>query len=459
MRYIILTFLLSISSFSQNLAGFYNDQISVAPGEIIEIDLIISNEEEVAAFQFNISNPSAFEIQSIVLNEIFSDFQISYNNETGKIIMFSSSGSIIPVGDQQYIFTIALMVSNDLNLGEYDLTFINPIFASSTATELVFETPPLSETSNMISVQSAAADGTANDQDGNTFEWINYGEFDWSIENAEVVSYRDGTPIPQVTDDIEWSQLTTGAWSYINNNPNEEKVYNWYAVAGIHDNDAGTPNKELAPMGWHIPSDSDWTSLENFLIDNGYSFEGDTSGVGIAKSMASDSGWSNSSVEGAVGNNQSINNSSGFNAMPSGFREAPGYYDFISQSSVFWTSTINDENSAFNRDIYFDRSYVVTYDSGNLLNKGFLVRFARNASTASLNEYTNLINIFPNPSSKYINVNIDSELEAVVFDLLGKELIRENITNKLDISLLEKGTYILNLTDGINTSTHKIIKE
>ena len=69
------------------------------------------------------------------------------------------------------------------------------------------------------------------------------------------------------------------------------------------------------------------------------------------------------------------------------------------------------------------------------------------------------ITIYPNPSSKYINVNIDSVLEAVVFDLLGKELLRENITGRLDISSLEKGTYILNLTDGINTSTHKIIKE
>jgi len=69
------------------------------------------------------------------------------------------------------------------------------------------------------------------------------------------------------------------------------------------------------------------------------------------------------------------------------------------------------------------------------------------------------ISIYPNPSSDYISVNIDSELEAVVFDLLGKELIRENISGRLDISSLEKGTYILNLTEGANTSTHKIIKE
>ena len=68
------------------------------------------------------------------------------------------------------------------------------------------------------------------------------------------------------------------------------------------------------------------------------------------------------------------------------------------------------------------------------------------------------ISIYPNPSSDYISVNIDSELEAVVFDLLGKELIREKITGRLDISSLEKGTYIINLTDGVNTSSHKILK-
>ena len=71
---------------------------------------------------------------------------------------------------------------------------------------------------------------------------------------------------------------------------------------------------------------------------------------------------------------------------------------------------------------------------------------------------SNLIDFFPNPSSQYINVGIDSELEAVVFDLIGKELFRRKINGRLDISSLEKGTYIINLTDGLNTSSHKIIK-
>ena len=67
--------------------------------------------------------------------------------------------------------------------------------------------------------------------------------------------------------------------------------------------------------------------------------------------------------------------------------------------------------------------------------------------------------IYPNPTSDYIYINNNIELEIVVFDFLGKQVMREYITDKFDISCLEKGTYILNLSDGINTSKHKIIKE
>ena len=69
------------------------------------------------------------------------------------------------------------------------------------------------------------------------------------------------------------------------------------------------------------------------------------------------------------------------------------------------------------------------------------------------------ISLYPNPSSDLVFIEgANTELEAVVFDLLGKQVMREFITDKLDISCLEQGTYIINLTDGINTSSHKIIK-
>ncbi len=81
-------------------------------------------------------------------------------------------------------------------------------------------------------------------------------------------------------------------------------------------------------------------------------------------------------------------------------------------------------------------------------------------SNLSINEENMLeVSLYPNPTSSCIYINSNTELEAVVFDILGKELIRESINGELDVNSLEKGTYLLRLSDGINTSTHKIIKE
>lgn len=97
----------------------------------------------------------------------------------------------------------------------------------------------------------------------------------WSNTNLDVTTYRDGTPIPQVTDPTAWVNLTTGAWCYYNNDPANGaiygKLYNWYAVAGIHDaaslNDPSL-RKQLAPQGWHIPTDAEWTTLTDFRRSN-----------------------------------------------------------------------------------------------------------------------------------------------------------------------------------------------
>ena len=205
------------------------------------------------------------------------------------------------------------------------------------------------------------ADGTATDQDGNTFEWINYGTQDWAIENAEVVTYRDGTPIPQVTDQAEWANLTTGAWCYYNNDPSKGKLYNWYAAAGIHDNDPNTPNKEFAPVGWHVPTDADWITLENYLIANGYNYDGTTKENKIAKSMASTSGWNSSTISGAVGNDQNLNNTSGFNASTTGNRLGSGFGN-EGHNLIFWSADDSSEGNscelAWYRSLYAAYNYL-----------------------------------------------------------------------------------------------------
>tara|TARA_X000000950_G_scaffold279106_1_gene371151 strand:- start:65 stop:1948 length:1884 start_codon:yes stop_codon:yes gene_type:complete len=180
------------------------------------------------------------------------------------------------------------------------------------------------------------------DQNGNAIFSKTYGNQEWSTQSANVTTYRDGTPIPEVTDPGEWADLTTGAWCYPNNqDQGTGKLYNWYAVAGIDDNDPNTPTKELAPEGWHVPTDAEWSTLENYLIDNGYNYDGTTTGNKIAKAMAYDWGWSMDDSLGAVGTNQSSNNRSGFNAYPLGYR---GYWEQgsfinIGNQALFWSST------------------------------------------------------------------------------------------------------------------------
>ena len=210
------------------------------------------------------------------------------------------------------------------------------------------------------------------DADGNTYNFAIYGNQHWTVENAEMVTYRDGTPIPQITDDTEWGALTTGAWCYFDNDPTKGKLYNWYAVMGIHDNDESTPNKEFAPEGWHVPTDAEWTTLEEHLIANGYNYDRTTTGNKIAKAMASITGWNTSTGPGEVGNNQSQNNSSGFNAYPEGVRINNGAFIAIGDLCGFWSSSSNAADKYLNLNISASYSYIVTIDDPLV---GFSVRF------------------------------------------------------------------------------------
>jgi uncharacterized protein (TIGR02145 family) len=215
------------------------------------------------------------------------------------------------------------------------------------------------------------------DQDGNTYDYLTYGVQVWTVDNAKMVTYRDGTPIPQVTDNTEWVNLTTGAWAYYNNDPTKPRLYNWYAVMGIHDNDPNTPNKEFAPEGWHVPSDAEWTTLENYLIANGYNYDGTTTENKIAKAMASTTGWNTSTGTGVPGNDQSLNNDSEFNAVPEGYRSGiTSNFQEYGSLAIFWTSSENEDDvDAWRRNLDWDSSALIKY--GHWKTSGISVRFVR----------------------------------------------------------------------------------
>ena len=219
--------------------------------------------------------------------------------------------------------------------------------------------------------------GTVADIDNNSYTYFTYGPQQWTLSNAETVTYRDGTSIPQVTTQLEWAALTTGAWCYYNNDPSKSKVYNWYALMGIHDSNPNTPNKEFAPEGWHVPTNADWTTLENHLIANGYNFDETISGNTIAKAMASTSGWNSSLNLGDPGNLQSGNNSSFFNIFPTGYISDSGAYAGEGETAIFWSSSEDetDINLAWYLTLNSLNSNV--YTGSVVKNHGFSVRFVK----------------------------------------------------------------------------------
>ena len=152
----------------------------------------------------------------------------------------------------------------------------------------------------------------------------------WSSTNLDVTTYRDGTPIPEVTDPTQWGNLTTGAWCYYNNDSANGaiygKLYNWYAVVGIHTvaslNDPSL-RKQFAPTGWHMPTEAEWITLTSFL-------GGESEAGGKMKSTGT-SLWQSPNI-GAT-------NSSGFTGLPGGIRGLTGVYFAMGSDGLFWSSS------------------------------------------------------------------------------------------------------------------------
>ena len=214
--------------------------------------------------------------------------------------------------------------------------------------------------------------------DGVPYDSIVYGTQEWTVENACHITHRDGTPIPEVTDNTDWSNLTTGAWIYYNNDPTKPRLYNWFAVMGIHDTDPNTTNKEFAPDGWHVPSDAEWTTLEEYLIANGYNYDGTTTGNKIGKSMASTTVWCISNNPGTIGNDLSLNNSSGFNVFPEGYRHFNRQDNVECSHAIFWSSsTMANSNKAWTHGMYTGSSTFSGSYSASYKQNGSSVRFVR----------------------------------------------------------------------------------
>ena len=180
--------------------------------------------------------------------------------------------------------------------------------------------------------------GIVTDIDGNEYGTVLIGNQVWMSENLKVTKYKDGTAIPTGHSNSVWSNLSSGAYAvYDDDDVNTDTygfLYNWYAV---------DDSRIIAPDGWHVPTDDEWTTLTDYL--------GGTSVSGGKMKETGTEHWSSPNTD--------ATNESGFTALPGGYRYFNGNYIHQGYSGYFWSSTeYNGRGSAWYRLLYYDGSDV-----------------------------------------------------------------------------------------------------
>ena len=184
------------------------------------------------------------------------------------------------------------------------------------------------------------------DVDGNIYKTVRIGNQVWMAENLRVTHYRDKSAIPNLTSDRSWKRASSGAYCYYDNKSRNGDtygaLYNWYAATDV---------RNIAPEGWHVPTDAEWKELEMYL--------------GLSQSEADAEGFRGSNEGSKLAGNADLWNNgvlvsnsafgaSNFTALPGGQRDHNnGQYYNISNCAWFWSSTEYNDDSSWYRDLYY----------------------------------------------------------------------------------------------------------
>jgi uncharacterized protein (TIGR02145 family) len=169
------------------------------------------------------------------------------------------------------------------------------------------------------------------DIDGNVYDTVHIGTQIWLKQNLKVTRYRNGDTILNVRDNTEWQYKITGACCDYNNNATYSstygKIYNFYAIID---------SRNIAPYGWHVPSDAEWMTLINYL-----------GGDNIAADKLKETGSAHWTAP-----NTGASNESGFTALPGGNRNYNGGFADIENFGYWWSATLRYSYSAWFQGIY-----------------------------------------------------------------------------------------------------------
>ena len=219
----------------------------------------------------------------------------------------------------------------NLNGLNYNTTYFVRAYATNSEKTEYGDQVTFTTTASEVVLNTNLTYGSMTDQDGNTYATIEIGSQKWMAENLKTTRYSNGDSILNIPG---FSQLLhdTGAWFYYTNNSSNNsaygKLYNWYAVSDP---------RNVCPNGWHVPTDTEWNELTDYL-------GGELVAGAKMKSMA---GWNPGYSY--------INNSneSGFSGLPGGRRSTFYNFNFGNAGSLgyWWSSTEFSESNAWYRGL------------------------------------------------------------------------------------------------------------
>ena len=285
---------------------------------------------------------------------------------------------------------------------------------------------------------------TVTDIDGNIYTTMMLGTQIWIKENLKTTHFNNGDLIETTSMEIYNDSTSVYQWPYNEdslNIPIYGRLYTWYVVHN---------NRNVCPVGWHVPSDTEWTDLANFL-----------GGDSVAGNQMKETGtthWSST--------DSTVTNSSGFTALPGGFRGNPNGFNGINSIGDFWTSTLWGSNT-------FPRAYTFNLQSGSsklnksvaLANCGLSLRCIKDAVTSAENLFPeDKIQVFPNPTTDKITIYLEGirNLHATIYDVTGAIVFQTQLTNKttlIDLTFLSQGVFIIKIIGEDCNITRKLIKE
>jgi uncharacterized protein (TIGR02145 family) len=303
-------------------------------------------------------------------------------------------------------------------------------------------------TSFTITAYAQTPGAGVTDIDGNNYSSVIIGNQEWTAENLRTSRYANGDSITYEPSASAWNSLSTGAFTWYNNNQGYNgtygKMYNWLACVDT---------RNTCPTGWHIPSSSEWQELIDTL--GGASLAG-----GAMKDTVA--GYWNGANVGAT-------NSSGFSGLPGGgLNASTSNYVDLGVWGEWWSSTEAPSNSALGDRLLLNYNNSTALLADGPKEIGLSVRCLKDTSSSGLgiidNSFKNDIVLYPNPTNGIFRINLGNNFSYLIVHIsdLNGRIVQSNEYNNsqfLNLSIEEPaGIYFLTIESEGQRAVLRLVK-